>query len=165
MKAQSFQVRDLKNKIAACLRLIALNVKSAVLRLLDMEQQLELAMRDQLNIIQKYAPGVVRGSRLSEKNSYRKQQQARHDMNEVLKNNGFHWVKVQKMDITQGETGEFFWSLEDLLGNVHQPLAALCRIYSQETAILIPRSGGKLKELSPDNSFNIIRNVIEYGVA
>ena len=39
MKPQSFQVRDLKNKIAACLRLIGLKVKSAVLRLIDLEER------------------------------------------------------------------------------------------------------------------------------
>lgn len=48
MKAQSFQVRDLKNKIAACLRLIAAKVKSAILRLLELEEQLKVAMEEQL---------------------------------------------------------------------------------------------------------------------
>ena len=40
MKTQSFQVRTLKNQIQACLRLIELKVKSAVLRLLELEEQL-----------------------------------------------------------------------------------------------------------------------------
>lgn len=48
MKAQSFQVRTLKNQIAACLRLIAAKVKSAVLRLIDLENQLEVAMSKQM---------------------------------------------------------------------------------------------------------------------
>ena len=51
MKSQSFQVRDLKNKIAACLKLIGLKVKSAVLRLLDLEQKLEEAMSEQLSFM------------------------------------------------------------------------------------------------------------------
>ena len=48
MKPQSFQVRDLKNKIAACLRLIGLKVKSAVLRLIDLQEKLEEAMTEQI---------------------------------------------------------------------------------------------------------------------
>ena len=49
MKAQSFQVRTIKNQIAACLRLIALRVKSAILKLVDLEQKLEVAMNQQLS--------------------------------------------------------------------------------------------------------------------
>ena len=48
MKSQSFQVRSLKHQIAACLKLIELKVKSAILRLLDIEGQLEVAMEEQL---------------------------------------------------------------------------------------------------------------------
>jgi hypothetical protein len=51
MKAQSFQsfqVRTLKNQIAACLRLIALHVKSAILKLVDLEAKLEAAMSEQI---------------------------------------------------------------------------------------------------------------------
>ncbi|MFM5933528.1 MAG: hypothetical protein ACKPKT_05295 [Dolichospermum sp.] len=52
MKAQSFQVRTLKHQIQACLRLIALHVKSAILRLIDLESQLEVAMNEQIkNVI------------------------------------------------------------------------------------------------------------------
>jgi hypothetical protein len=49
MKAQSFQVRSLKHQITACLRLVAAKVKSAVLRLIDLESQLEVAMSKQFN--------------------------------------------------------------------------------------------------------------------
>ena len=48
MKAQSLEVRTLKNQIAACLRLIALRFKSAILRLLKLENQLEEAMKEQM---------------------------------------------------------------------------------------------------------------------
>lgn len=48
MKAQSFTVRTLKNQIAACLRLIALRVKSAILKLIDLENQLEVAVQEQI---------------------------------------------------------------------------------------------------------------------
>jgi hypothetical protein len=48
MKAQSFQVRILKNQIAACLRLIALHVRSAILKLVDLENKLENAMSEQI---------------------------------------------------------------------------------------------------------------------
>lgn len=50
MKAQSFQVRSLKHQIAACLKLIAAKVKSAVLKLIDLESRLEEAMSEQLQI-------------------------------------------------------------------------------------------------------------------
>lgn len=50
MKAQSFQVRALQHQIAACLRLIAAKVKSAVLRLIDLEEKLEVAMSRQFNL-------------------------------------------------------------------------------------------------------------------
>ena len=45
----SLQVSTLKNQIAACLRLIALRVKSAILRLLKLENQLEEAMTKQFS--------------------------------------------------------------------------------------------------------------------
>lgn len=50
MKAQSFQVRTIKNQIAACLKLIAAKVKSAILRLIDLENQLEVAMNQQSEV-------------------------------------------------------------------------------------------------------------------
>lgn len=54
MKAQSFQIRALQHQIAACLRLIAVKVKSAVLRLIDLEEKLEVAMSEQLAKEPKY---------------------------------------------------------------------------------------------------------------
>lgn len=56
MKAQSFQVRSLKNQIAACVRLIKLHVKSAILKLVDLEQKLEAAMNEQLRNLE----GIVK---------------------------------------------------------------------------------------------------------
>lgn len=117
-------------------------------------------MTDLKAILQKYSAGAVRGSGLSTKNGYRKQKEARADMNEVLRQNGFKWVKSENLDIAQGETGEFSWTLEDSQGEEWKPLKALCFIYSQDIAWLIPRSGGKLKEISPNNSYNIIKAVI-----
>jgi hypothetical protein len=48
MKRQSTLVLDLKQKIQATLKLIALRVKSLILQLIDLEQQLEEAMNKQL---------------------------------------------------------------------------------------------------------------------
>ena len=127
--------------------------------------QLEKSMNNQVDdVLAKFAANVVRGSALSAKNGYRKQKETRSDMNEVLRQNGFKWVKSEKLDIAQGETGEFYWSLEDSTGKEWQPLKALCHIYSQPTALLIPHSGGKLKQLAPIDSYNIIRVALEYGV-
>jgi hypothetical protein len=49
MKRQSTLVLDLKQKIQATLKLIALRVKSLILQLLDLENQLEQAMSEQLD--------------------------------------------------------------------------------------------------------------------
>ncbi|MFM6604925.1 MAG: hypothetical protein ACKPJO_11815 [Dolichospermum sp.] len=59
MKAQSFQVRTLKHQIQACLRLIV-HVKSAILRLLDLENQLEVAMNEQLDNKEKIVSEMIR---------------------------------------------------------------------------------------------------------
>jgi hypothetical protein len=64
MKAQSLQVRTLKNQIAACLRLIALHVRSAILKLVDLEAKLEAAMSEQLDSFAKLKEDVI--SRLNE---------------------------------------------------------------------------------------------------
>ncbi|MFM6198326.1 MAG: hypothetical protein ACKPE1_04125 [Dolichospermum sp.] len=60
MKAQSFQVRTLKHQIQACLRLIALHVRSAILRLIDLESQLEVAMNEQLDNKEKIVSEMIR---------------------------------------------------------------------------------------------------------
>lgn len=163
----SFKIRTIKNQIAACLREIARGVKSFVDSLVILEgklEKLEISMNNQADVLAKFAANVVRGSALSAKNGYRKQKEARSDMNEILRQNNFKWVKSEKLDIAQGETGEFYWSLVDSTGKEWQPLKALCHIYSQPTAWLIPRSGGKLKQLAPIDSYNIIRVALEYGV-
>ena len=49
MKNQTFQVRDLKNKIAATMRLLALGFKRYITQLLDLEGELEDALIDQLS--------------------------------------------------------------------------------------------------------------------
>jgi hypothetical protein len=165
MKRQTALVLDLKQKIQATLKLIALRVKSLVLQLLDLENQLEQAMSEQLKaVLRKYAGGAVRGSGLSEKNGYRKQSDTRQEMNLILKANGFNWVKREVLDIAQGETGEYAWSLEDSQGQVWKPLKALCHIYLQEVANLIPKRGGKVQAIAPDASYNIIKFSIIYGV-
>lgn len=163
----SYKIRVLKNQIAACLREIARGVRSFIDSLVILEgklEKLEKSMINQADVLAKFAANVVRGSALSAKNGYRKQKEARADMNEVLRQNGFKWVRSEKLDITQGETGEYFWSLEDSTGKEWQPLKALCHIYTQPTALLIPRSGGKLKQLAPAESFNVIKAALEYGV-
>ena len=48
MKNQTFQVRDLKNKIAATMRLLALGFKRYITQLLDLEGELTEALSDQL---------------------------------------------------------------------------------------------------------------------
>ena len=48
MKNQTFQVRDLKNKIAATLKLIASGFKRYITQLLDLEGELTEALSDQL---------------------------------------------------------------------------------------------------------------------
>jgi hypothetical protein len=164
----SFEIRTIKNQIAACLREIARGVKSFVDSLVILEGKLEKLEKSMINqvdgVLAKFAANVVRGSSLSAKNGYRKQKEARSDMNEILRQNGFRWVKSERLDIAQGETGEFYWSLEDSHGKEWQPLKALCHIYSQPTAWLIPRSGGKLRQLEPADSFNVIKAALEYGV-
>lgn len=50
MKSQNQLVLDLKAKIQATLKLIALKIKRYVLQLLDLEQKLEVAMSDQLRL-------------------------------------------------------------------------------------------------------------------
>ncbi|MFM8004799.1 MAG: hypothetical protein ACKO86_07590, partial [Dolichospermum sp.] len=60
MKAQSFAIRTLKHQIQACLRLIALHVRSAILRLIDLESQLEVAMNEQLTPEKEYLAEVAR---------------------------------------------------------------------------------------------------------
>ena len=45
MKTQSIEVRTLKHQIASCLKLIELKVRSAVLRLLDLEEQLKKELK------------------------------------------------------------------------------------------------------------------------
>ena len=122
-------------------------------------------MKGQLNaVLQKYADGVVRSSGLSEKNGYRKQSDVRREMNQILNANGFSWIKREILDIAQGETGEYSWSLEDSEGKKWKPLKALCHIYSQETANLIPKRGGKVQAITPDASYNVIKFAIIYGV-
>ena len=44
MKTQSIEVRTIKHQIQACLKLIELKVRSAVLRLLDLEEKLKKAI-------------------------------------------------------------------------------------------------------------------------
>lgn len=163
----SFKIRTIKNQIAACLREIARGVKYFIDSLIILEsklEKLEKSMNNQAEVLAKFAANTVRGSGLSAKNGYRKQKETRADMNEILRQNGFKWVKSEKLDIAQGETGEFYWSLEDSTGKEWQPIKALCHIYSQPTAWLIPRSGGKLKQLAPADSFNVIKAALEYGV-
>lgn len=65
MKAQSLEVRTLKNQIDACLRLVALRFKSAILRLLDLESQLEKAMQEQIknNIVIKVDDMIAAGKK------------------------------------------------------------------------------------------------------
>lgn len=165
MKRQSQLVLDLKQKIAATLRLIALRVKPLVLQLLDLEQQLEVAMSEQLKaVLNKFSEGVSRGAGLNEKNGYRKQSDVRKEMNLIFKANGFSWVKREQLDIAQGETGEFKWSLENEQGEEFKPLKALAMIYSQDVANLIPRRGGKVQAISPEQSYNIIKFALLYGV-
>ncbi|MFM6312447.1 MAG: hypothetical protein ACKPGB_30110 [Dolichospermum sp.] len=60
MKAQSFQIRTLKHQIQACLRLIALHVRSAILRLIDLESQLEVAMNQQLDNKEEIVSEMIR---------------------------------------------------------------------------------------------------------
>jgi hypothetical protein len=48
MKRQAVLVLDLKQKIQATLKLISLRVKSLVLQLVDLEEQLAQAMKEQL---------------------------------------------------------------------------------------------------------------------
>lgn len=164
----SFKIRTIKNQIAACLREIARGVKYFIDSLVILEgklEKLESKMNNQVDeVLAKFAANVVRGSGLSAKNGYRKQKETRADMNEILRQNGFRWVKSERLDIAQGETGEYSWSLEDSTGREWQPIKAICHIYSQPTALLIPRSGGKLKQLAPADSYNIIRVALEYGV-
>ncbi len=166
----SYKIRVLKNQIAACLREIARGVKSFVDSLVILEgklENLENKMNNQVedvDVLAKFAANVLSGSALSAKNGYRKQKEARADMNEILRQNGFKWIKSERLDIAQGETGEYSWSLEDSTGKEWQPIKALCHIYSQPTALLIPRSGGKLRQLAPADSFNVIKAALEYGV-
>ena len=64
MKAKSFAVRTPKNQIAACLRLIALHVRSAILKLIDLENQLEVAVQDQIkNVIIKVDNMIAAGKK------------------------------------------------------------------------------------------------------
>ncbi|MFM8007602.1 MAG: hypothetical protein ACKO86_22280, partial [Dolichospermum sp.] len=67
MKAQSFAIRTLKHQIAACLRLIALHVKSAILRLIDFESQLEVAMNEQ-TAEKEYLAEVARNKEANQEN-------------------------------------------------------------------------------------------------
>ncbi|MFM6607133.1 MAG: hypothetical protein ACKPH3_24185, partial [Dolichospermum sp.] len=60
MKAQSFAIRTLKHQIQACLRLIALHVRSAILRLIDLENQLEVAMNQQLDNKEEIVSEMIR---------------------------------------------------------------------------------------------------------
>ena len=164
----SYKIRVVKNQIRACLREIAKGVKYFIDSLIILEGKLEKLESKMINqvedVLAKFAANVLSGSALSAKNGYRKQKEARSDMNEVLRQNGFKWVKSEKLDIAQGETGEYSWSLEDSTGKEWQPLKAICHIYSQPTALLIPRSGGKLKQLAPADSYNVIKAALEYGV-
>ncbi|MFM6250049.1 MAG: hypothetical protein ACKPEQ_13010 [Dolichospermum sp.] len=68
MKAQSFAIRTLKHQIQACLRLIALHVKSAILRLIDLESQLEVAMNEQLTPEKEYLAEVARNKEANQEN-------------------------------------------------------------------------------------------------
>jgi hypothetical protein len=52
MKVQSFKVLSLKHQIQSCLRLIIGKVKSAIIRLLDLESALEAALNEQFSEIQ-----------------------------------------------------------------------------------------------------------------
>jgi hypothetical protein len=56
MIVQSFQIRTLKGQIAACLRLISLRAKAAVLRLIELEAQLEAAIAAQFQSAQAPKP-------------------------------------------------------------------------------------------------------------
>lgn len=76
MKSQSFQVRAIQNQIAACLRLITAKVKSAILRLIDLESQLEAAMNQQL---------------LSPEQEYLAAIQEKKQANQENKNGEFFW--------------------------------------------------------------------------
>jgi hypothetical protein len=59
MVVQSFEVRTLRGQIAACLRLIALKAKAAVLRLIELEENLEAAIAAQFQSAQAPAPKPV----------------------------------------------------------------------------------------------------------
>lgn len=56
MIVQSFEIRTLKGQIAACLRLIRLKAKAAVLRLIELEAQLEAAIAAQFQAAQAPKP-------------------------------------------------------------------------------------------------------------
>ena len=61
MIVQSFEIRTIKGQIAACLRLIRLKAKAAVLRLIELEAQLEAAIAAQFQAaqVQAQAPKPV----------------------------------------------------------------------------------------------------------
>ena len=54
MKAQSILIRTLKHQIASCLKLIELKVRSAVLRLLDLEEKLREELKKAMMEVSPY---------------------------------------------------------------------------------------------------------------
>lgn len=115
-------------------------------------------------IIAKYGNTVPK-SGLSQKNGYAKKKTIRLEMNEVLKANGFRWEKDGGFNPYGDQENEnVSWSLVDENHNNHEPLDVLVWLYSQSEAFLIPKKGGKIKKIPPENSYNLIKFCIEYGV-
>ena len=56
MKSQSIEVRTIKHQIQSCLKLIKLKVKSAVLRLLDLEERLNKELKKMMMTSPKQLP-------------------------------------------------------------------------------------------------------------
>lgn len=120
-----------------------------------------------------YAEDSVRNSRQSEKNFYANRNKILREIKKTLEANQFKYEKEEVLDITQGETGEFIYTIAPpenlkLAESIEKwtNKKAVAYIYSLEEAFVIPSSGGKPKllNLKQMKIYNLVKYAVEYGL-